>query len=170
LSCDSCLGQLDLLYSSLSPESNPVSDPFFAALRLFCIRNLALSATRLTLFRSSVGVKSGFPIPAAFLGLIHFRDSGFEATCPTLPGWRSQSSDCFAHLAPTAPRGPRSCRRVPERAGPRVTWFGVGWPSGRPLRRGLPLAASRTPQGSENVTRASLRSQILPDVTVVTSG
>ena len=71
--------------------------------------------------------------------------------------------------APPAPDDPRTCRRVPERAGPRTTWF--GWfPLGSAAARSLLLAASRTPQGSENVTRADRRSQIAPGVIAVTSG
>ena len=126
---DSCLGQLDSLYSSLSPESNPVSDLFFAAVEVLIAFTISPSATRLTLFRSSVGVKSDFPIPAAFLCRFTFVDPAPRQ--PALPYQDLDPSQATRSRSWPRPHRvvPRSCRRVPERAGPRVTW--LWWVSSR---------------------------------------
>ena len=151
MSRDSCLGQLDLLYSGLSSESNPLSRPIFRYLPIPCRICDSFSATRLTLFSSSSGVKSRIQFRTAASPLSRYRVPASRQ--PALPYQARGRSQLPSISIPAPPRRPRiliTCRRVSERAGPEASLVVVGVLSGRPLlgvsslSRPAPLKAQRT--------------------------
>lgn len=157
---DSCLGQLDLLYSSLSPESNPVSDLFLLPSRN-AIAFAILSFGNLTYFiqilsRSQIRLS----ISAAFLGRFTFVVPASRQ--PALPYQDLDPSQVTRSRAP-GPR-PRLAALVPVVVLQSAQDQGLlgcgGCPLGPAAARSLLLAASRTPQGSENITRAVCGSQL----------
>jgi hypothetical protein len=152
-SCDSRLGQLDLLYWGCFTESNPRCRPFVGCSRAHsCCRSSGsgqLAHFIQVLLRSQTrhSVLSCLSRPSS-LG-----DSGTQATCPTLPGHPSESSSRlvlptrrrFATLVPVV-----VLQSAQDRS--RLKWFWVPV-SGRPLLRvspsprPAPLKAQRTLRG-----------------------
>ena len=165
---DSCLGQLDLLYSSPSPESNPVSDPFFAALKNpNCFHNLV--SRQLDLLYSDPRSESN----PTFRSQLHFF-AVFTLVVPAsrqpdLPYQDLGSSQVTRSPSRPRPRlaGPRSCRRVAERAGPRVTW--LWWVSSQ-VGRCLEFPPCRVPHPSRLRERyaCGARESTRPAVTALT--
>src|SRR4051794_28842229 len=73
---DSRLGQLDLLYSGSSSESNPIRSPFELLFQKTICVATGFRTTSLTLFSPSVRVKSDFAVLSRLSGRYRSRDSG----------------------------------------------------------------------------------------------
>lgn len=154
------LGQLDLLYSVFPAESNPSLRPFGCSKAfpndsvLLCF-NLSYFIQIFT--RSQIRLSDlGCPLRVDLLSR-----TGSGATWPTLPGLLGESNSlriswphpCFATLVPV----------VVLQSAQDQELLGLGWvPLGSAAAQVDPLAASRTPQGSENITRVFPPSQIGP--------
>lgn len=157
---DSRLGLLDLLYSGFSLESNPVSSHFA---EFFVAISLSRSGPEQPNLLYSVPQSESNPTfgPELPLAVICFRNFWLSGNLPYLTRIFVAVKSAIWSWPPPALRDPCPCRRVAERAGPRATW--CGWvPLGSAAARVFPFAASRAPQGSENITRVFRLSQIGP--------
>lgn len=160
----SAWGNSTYFIGAYSPESNPTFGlPFVVTLRPLTYVGLVFEQL---LYSIQVLDRSQTDLVPRLPSNVPARAVPFSGNLPYSTRPHVQVKD-FGCAAVTLLRfAPSSCRRVPERAGAKVAR--CGWvPLGSAAARFYFPAASRTPQGLENITLVSPWSQTEPAVTVV---